>query len=113
MSTPKDAPLTGPVETITAGRKPRSLVALAAAIAGSVLMIVGFFTWILGALNGSGASAGASIGQVMFFVGLALDIIAVILAVWSIIRKDPKLLPVAAIAIAFAPVLFLLGLQMR
>lgn len=88
-------------------------MALVAAIAGSVLMIVGFFTWILAALDGTGASVGASLGQVMFFVGLALDVIAIGLAIWSIVRGAPKLLPVAAIAVAFAPVLFLLGLQAR
>ena len=117
MATPngtaKDAPLTGPIQTITAGRKPRSLVALAAAIAGSVLTIVGFFTWILGALDGTGTSAGTLIGQVLFFVGLALGALAVDLAIWSLVTGAPKLLPVAAIAVAFSPVLFLLGLAMR
>lgn len=111
MNTPMDTPLPGPIEAVTAGRKTRSLVALAAAIAGSALMIVGFFTWILAALNGTGEGTG--IGQVMFFVGLALDIIAIGIAIWSIIRGAPKLLPVMAIAVAFAPVLFLLGLQSR
>jgi len=109
----KDAPLTGPIQTVLRTSGQRSVVAVIAALAGSVLSIAGFFTWILAALDGTGASAGAGIGQVMFYVGLALDVLGIALALWSIVRGAPKLLPIVAIAIALAPVLFLLGLQAR
>jgi hypothetical protein len=109
----KDVPVAGPFQTVLKSSGQRSVVALAAAIAGSVLTIVGFFTWILGAIDGTGASAGASIGQVLFYVGLALGVLAIALALWSIVRGAPKLLPIASIAVALAPVLFVLGLQMR
>jgi len=109
----QDAPLTGPIQTVLASSGRRSLVAAIAALAGSVLSIAGFFTWILAALDGTGTSAGTGIGQVMFYVGLALDVLAIALALWSIVRGAPKLLPIVAIALALAPVLFLVGLQLR
>ena len=113
MTSRNDAPFTGPIQTVTAGHRPRSLAALGAAIAGSVLTIVGFFTWIVGALDGTGASAGTTIGQVLFFVGLALGAVAIALAIVTLVKGAPKLLPIAAIAVALAPVLFLLGLSIR
>jgi len=109
MSSPKDAPLTGPIQTIAAGRRPRSLVALGAAIAGSILTIVGFYAWVLAALNGTGEGTG--IGQVLFFVGLTLSAIAIGLAIWSLVKGAPKLLPIAAIAVALGPIFFLVGLS--
>lgn len=111
MSSPTNAPLTGPIQTITAGHRPRSLAALGAAIAGSILTVVGFYAWIIAALNGTGEGTG--LGQVLFFVGLTLGAVAIGLAIFTIVKGAPRLLPVATIAVALAPAVFLLGLSIR
>lgn len=110
MTSPEDAPLTGPIQTITRGPRQRSLVALGAAIIGSTLTVVGFSTWILAALDGSGSSAGFGIGQVLFFVGVALGILAIVLAVWSLVRGVRRVLPIGAIVVAVMPAVWFVGI---
>lgn len=112
MSTPTDPPLTGPIQTITASSTKRSVVALAAAVVGSTLTIVGFFTWIIAALDGTGTNPGASIGQVLFFVGLTLGTLGIVLAIWSLVKGAPRVVPILAIAVSVAPVVLLVGLSL-
>ena len=101
MSTGSDSTVTGPIETIAKGPRQRSWVALGAAIVGTVLAVVGFYTGIIAALDGSGSGAG--VAMVVFFVGLALDVAAVILAIVTLVRNGRRVLPIIAIAVALIP----------
>jgi hypothetical protein len=103
--TPPETPITGPIETIAKGPRQGSYVALAAAVAGSVLAIVGFYAGIPAALSGGGSGAGLTL--VLMFVGLVLDVVGVILAIVMLVRGAPKLVPWVAIVAAFAPVILL------
>jgi len=103
MSSSSDSPVTGPIETIVKGPRQRSWVALGAAVVGTVLAIVGFYTGILAALDGSGSGAG--IALVLFFVGIALNLGAIVLAALSFAKRGRRIVPVIAIAIAVMPLL--------
>ena len=107
MSSPADSPITGPIETIAKGPRQRSWVAVGAAIVGTLLTLGGFVASILAALVDSGTGAGITL--VVFFVGVALDLAAIVLAVVTLARNGRRVLPVVAIAIALIP-LFVIGL---
>lgn len=96
-----ESTVTGPVETVIAKPQQRAWVALGAAVVGTVLAAVGFYTGIIAALDGSGSGAGLS--MVVFFVGLALNLVAIVLAIVTLVRNGRRLLPVVAIAVALLP----------
>jgi hypothetical protein len=79
MTNHTDSAVTGPIATITQGPRQRSGVALAAAIVGSLLTTGGFFGAIITGLVES--DAGVNISTVIFFVGVALALAAIALAV--------------------------------
>ena len=113
MSNGSESTVTGPIETITKGPRQRSWVALGAAIVGTVLTIVGFYAAIIAALVDSGSGAGITL--VIFFVGVALDLAAIVLAVVTLVRNGRRRVPIIAIAVAVIPaiVIALLALGAR
>ena len=96
-----DNPVTGPIETIARGPRQRSFVAIGAAAVGTVLAVVGFYVGIVAALSGSGNGAG--VWLVVTLVGLVLDVIAIVLAVVTLVRRGGHRLPIATIAVALIP----------
>ncbi len=113
MTNGSDSAVTGPVETIAKGPRQRSWVALGAAIVGTVLTIVGFYAAIIATLVDSGTGAGITL--VIFFVGVALDLSAIVLAVVTLVRNGRRRVPIIAIAVAVIPaiVIALLALSVR
>ena len=103
MSSGSESTITGPIETITKGPRERSRVALGAAIVGTLLTIGGFYATIIAALNDGGSGAG--LPMVIFFVGIALDLTAIVLAIVTLVRNGRRRLPVVAIAVALVPAL--------
>lgn len=103
MSTGSEPTVTGPIATISKGPRQRSGVALGAAIVGTLLTLVGFYASILAALVDSGTGAGITL--VVFFVGIALDLAALILAIVTLVRDGRRVLPIVAIAVALIPAL--------
>ena len=103
MTNGPESAVTGPIETIAKGPRERSRVALGAAIVGSLLAVAGFYASILAALNDGGSAAG--LPMVIFFVGLALDLAAIVLAVVTLVRNGRRRLPIVAIAVALIPAL--------
>ncbi len=103
MTKPPESTVTGPIETITKGPRQRSWVALGAAIVGTLLAVGGFYGSIIAALVDSGSGAGITL--VLFFVGLALDLAAIVLAIVTLVRNGRRRLPVVAIAVALVPAL--------
>lgn len=101
MANGSESTVTGPVETIVAKPRQRPWVALGAAVVGTVLAIVSFYTGIVAALDASGSGAG--LAMVFFFVGLALDLAAIVLAIVTLVRQGRRLLPIVAIAVALVP----------
>lgn len=97
------APVTGPIQTVAKGPKQQGLVALGSAVIGATLMVTGFFVGITTALNGAGREAGGGIALVLFFVGVALVVLAIVLAVISLV-KGSRALPIAALVAAFIPI---------
>lgn len=100
MSAPEPV-VTGPIETIVKGPRQRSWVALAAALVGTVLTIVGFMLTVNAALNGRGH--GADVELVIFLTGVAFDLLAIALAVVTLVRDGRRMLPIVAIAVALIP----------
>lgn len=103
MTNGPESTVTGPIQTIAKGPRQRSWVALGAAIVGTVLAVVGFYASVIAALNDGGSGAG--LPMVIFFVGLALDLAAIVLAVVTLVRNGRRRLPVVAIAVALIPAL--------
>ena len=103
------SPVTGPIQTITKGPKQKGVVALGAAIVGAVLMVSGFFVGITSALDGAGNPAGRNLALVLFFVGVVLGLLGIVLAVMSFV-KGLRLLPVLALAVAFSPIVLVIVL---
>ena len=97
----EESPVTGPIETIARGPRQRSLVAIGTAAVGTILAVVGFYAGIIAALDGSGNGAG--VWLVVMFVGLLLDLIAIVLAVITLVRGSRERLPIATIAVALIP----------
>jgi hypothetical protein len=95
--------VTGPIETITKGPRQRSWVALGAAVVGTVLTLVGFVLSIAAALDGGGH--GADVELVIFFTGIALNLLAIALAVVTLARDGRRTLPIVATAVALIPAL--------
>lgn len=112
MTAPEPA-LTGPIETITKGPRQRSWVALGGAVVGTVLTLVGFVLSISAALDGGGN--GADVELVILFTGVALDLLAIALAVVTLVRDGRRTLPIIAIAVALLPALVvgMLALSVR
>ena len=77
-----------------------ALVALVLAIVGAGLGFGGFVTGVDAALNGH--LAGASI--VIFYVGAALLVIAVVLAILGLLRTSAKVLSTIALAVSILPI---------
>lgn len=109
MTNGPESTVTGPIQTIAKGPRQRSWVALGAAIVGTVLAVVGFYASVIAALNDGGSGAG--LPMVIFFVGLALDLAAIVLAIVTIVRDRSRLLPLIAIGVALIPVLVIAWLS--
>ena len=103
-------PVTGPIETIEKGPRQRSYVAFGLGLVGSVLAIVGFYVTIAAALNGTGTDPGHTVGQVLLFVGIAFDLIAIVLAIIGLVAKGRRLFFVLALVVALLPLLLVVGL---
>ena len=72
-------------------------------------MPVGFFTGIDAALNGAGN--GASVSATVFFVGVALAAVGLILAIVGLVRGGSKVANVLALVAALMPAAFILALR--
>lgn len=110
MTNGAEPTVTGPIQTISKGPRQRSWVALGAAVVGTVLAVVGFYSSIIAALDGGGSGAGLAL--VLFLVGLALDLVAIVLAIVTIIRDHRRVLPLIAIGVALIPALLMLWLRL-
>jgi hypothetical protein len=110
MTNHTDSAVTGPIATITQGPRQRSGVALAAAIVGSLLTTGGFFGAIITGLVES--DAGVNISTVIFFVGVALALAAIALAVVTLVRGGRRVVPIVAIVIALLPALLIGALRL-
>ena len=99
------SPVTGPIQTITKGPKQQGLVALGASIVGAALKVTGFFVGIPTALDdgGSGRAAGNALALVLFFVGVVLVLLAIVLSIVSLV-KGSRLLPIVALVVSFSPI---------
>lgn len=90
-----------PTQTGTAGRAP--VAALLLAIAGAGLMVWGFLAGIDAALNAAGSGAGPFL--VIFFIGAALVLVALFLAVRGLLTRKSVGLSWATLVIALLPVI--------
>jgi hypothetical protein len=79
----------------------RGVLALLAAIVGAAVMAFSFVYGISAALDGSGSGAGPY--PVLFLIGAALVIAALVVSVVRLVRGAPKALPVATIVVALLP----------
>lgn len=95
--------VTGPIQTIAKGPNEQSIVAVGAAVVGAALMVIGFFVGITSALDGAGNPGGRALALVLFFVGVVLVILAIVLAIVSLV-KGKRLLPLLALVIALSPI---------
>lgn len=83
-----------------------AFLALVLSVVGGAVGYFGFVSGIDYALNGSGHGPGSSI--IIFFVGAALSIAAVVLAVFGLLRSHSKVVPVIALAVGLIPIAALL-----
>ena len=89
-------------ETTTASAAPvRGVPALIGAIVSAIAVPVSFVFGIGAALDGSGSGAAAF--QVIFIVGLALALAAIVISIVHLVRGARKLLPILTIVIALLP----------
>jgi hypothetical protein len=109
MTNGAEPTVTGPIQTLVARPRQRVWVALGAAVVGTVLAIVGFYSGIIAALDGSGSGAGLAL--VLFFVGLALDLAAIIIAIVTLVRGGRRTLALIAIGVAIIPALLIAWLS--
>ena len=105
--------VTGPIETIVKGPRQRRWVALAAALVGTVLTFVGFTLTVSAALDGRGH--GADVELVILLTGIAFDLLAITLAIVTLVRDGRRMLPIIAIAVALIPAITvaLIALSLR
>ncbi len=92
-------------EIETAASRPRRRVAITALVLAIVGGAVGYFGFVSGidyALNGSGGGPGSSI--IIFYVGAAIELVAVVLAILALIRTTAKVLSTIALVIGLLPV---------
>jgi hypothetical protein len=88
--------------TPTATARPaRGIILLVAAIVAAVLVPASFVFGIGAAFSGSGAGAGAF--TVLFFAGLLLALVALIVAIVRLVRGAAKALAIATIIVALLP----------
>ena len=113
MTNQASNPVTGPIETMEKGPRQRSYVALGLAVVGSILALVGFYVTIIAALSGSGTDPGRTIGPVLLFVGIAFELIAIVLSVIGLIAQGRRLVFILAIVIAVLPALYFGWLGVR
>lgn len=109
MTNGAEPTVTGPIQTIATRPRQRAWVALGAAVVGTVLAVVGFYSSIIAALDGSGSGAG--IALVLFFVGLTLDLAAIVVAIVTIVRDQRRLVGLIAIGVAIIPALLIAWLS--
>jgi hypothetical protein len=79
-----------------------AILALVLSVVGAAVGYFGFVSGIDYALSGSGHGPGSSI--IIFFVGAALAIAAVVLAVLGLLRSHSKIVPVVALAVGLIPI---------
>ena len=78
-----------------------ALVSLTLAVVGVGLGIWGFVSGIDATLNGAGA-IGTSI--VIFYVGSAVLVVALVLAIVGLVRSEQKAVPTVALAVCLIPI---------
>jgi hypothetical protein len=78
-----------------------ALVSLTLAVVGVGLAIWGFVAGIDATLNGAGA-IGTSI--VIFYVGSAVLVVALVLAIVGLVRSEQKVVPTVALAVCLIPI---------
>jgi hypothetical protein len=83
-----------------------ALVALVLAVVGAAIGVWGFVSGIDYALNGSGRGPGPSI--IVFFVGAAIVVASVVLAIVALVRSSTKTVPTIALAVGLLPIAGLL-----
>jgi hypothetical protein len=89
------------MSTSTSATPSRGIIALIGAIVAAVLVPLSFVYGISAALDGSGT--GSLLFQVLFIVGLALALAAIVMSVVHLVRGAPKVLPVLTIVVALLP----------
>lgn len=92
-------------------RTPPGLIALLAAIIGAVVMAYSFVYGISAALDGSGSGAGPY--PVLFLVGAALVVAALITSIVRLMRGAPKAFPIVTIVVALLPLIAVVGSVVR
>ena len=78
-----------------------AIVSLTLAVVGVGLAIWGFVSGIDATLNGSG-TIGTSI--VIFYVGSAVLLVALVLAIIGLVRSESKVVPTVALAVCLIPI---------
>ena len=86
-----------------------AFVGLGIAIVGGLAAMGGLFLGILAGLGGTGDGATASMA--IFYVGVGLLVVALGLAVFQLVRRSARALPIVTILLCFSPVLFIVGLR--
>lgn len=82
-------------------RPTRGVIALIGALVAVILIPLSFVYGISAALDGSGS--GSAVFQVLFVVGFALALAAIVISVVHLVRGAPKLLPILTIVIGLLP----------
>lgn len=91
-------------------RPARGVIPLIVAIVGVALVPVSFVLGLDAAFSGNGT--GASIFTVLFFTGLAMALVALVVAIVLLVRGAGKVLPIATIIVALLPFAGVLALYL-
>ena len=108
MSEPESA--VGRSGTIARGPRYLSRIALAVAVVGTLLVVVGLPARTLASLMSYDGWVG---WNSVVLAGLLVDLVAIVLALVALGRPVRRRVPVAAIAVALVPVIVLVALNYR
>ena len=88
-------------ETSSPTRPSRGVIPLIGAVVAAIVVPVSFVFGIGAALDGSGSGAGFF--QVLFILGFALALAAIVMSIVALVRGAAKPLPILAIVVALLP----------
>ncbi|MCU1535025.1 MAG: hypothetical protein JWR53_1506 [Glaciihabitans sp.] len=97
-------PTNRPRRTLPVRQRALPLVGIASAVLGAIAMGWGFFSAILTALDGQRGTG----FLVVFFVGVALLVAAIAIAIAEIVRPGPNALAILTLGVAALPLLGLI-----
>jgi hypothetical protein len=102
--------VTGPIQTIEKSPTARAFTGLGLAIVGGLLLNGGVLAAMVTGIVDD--IAGNNISIVVFFVGVAFLLIAIVLAIIGLVRRGAKLVPIITLVLALLPPAFLLLLRL-